>query len=875
MGMVWKATDTRLGRDVALKGLPPDFAADAERLARFEREAQLLASLNHPHVATVHGLHSAEGDHFLAMELVPGEDLAERLVRGPLSVSDALEIARQIAAALEAAHARGIVHRDLKPANVKLLGDEGGPIAIKLLDFGLGKVVEAGDSGADLSLSPTMTQGADATRAGVILGTAAYMSPEQAHGRVADQRSDIFSFGSTLYELLTGTAPFRGESVSDLLASVLREDPDLDGLPAETPTGVRRLLERCLRKDPHRRLQSIGDARVLLEDVIEAGPGVSPSAGEEPTARTSSKRLVAGLLGAVLVAALAYVAGRQSTPRPDAAAGPVAFGDFEQLTFDSGLENSPSLSPDGVFVAYTALDGGDRDLFLLRIGGQRPINLTADSPADDDHAAFSPDGSQIAFRSERGGGGIFIMGATGESVRRLTDFGDNPAWSPDGKRIVFATEGESDPHARELDSELWTVDVAGGEPERLFAEDSVQPAWSPNGDRIAFWSVIRGLRDVWTVRADGTDARRVTEAPSVDWGPVWAPDGSGLFFSSDREGAMTPWFVPIDEATGQTSVEPQPVVVPARWTGQLSISADGSTMVYRTAEMRARFRRWPFDPERGRIAGPEDLLLDTALPAVDFDIAPDGSIVFRPAGIQEDVYLMRSDGTGLGKLTDDQAKDRGPRWSPDGSHLAVYSNRGGSYEIWTVARDGSDLQQRTDLATSGRTIFFPLWSPDGTQIIASSRSAVFRFPVRDQPVKPDELEILPVDKGTAAFAAVNSWSPDGRFLGGARVDDRGALVAGLLVHDLVESTTSFYELDLPAPSVGHIWPTMTWLPDNRRAVVRWSQHLLLLDVRSGEITVLDDALERGEGHAVLTEGGRALYLLDAQSEGDLWLARRR
>src|SRR5512135_3237755 len=268
MGEVWRAKDTRLGREVALKFLPADFAADPERHARFEREAKLLASLNHPHIAVLYGLEHLDGQHALAMELVEGEGLDERIACGPVPVEEALPIAQQIADALEAAHEKGIVHRDLKPANVKVRPDG----TVKVLDFGLAKAWEEPGASSDLAYSPTIT--GHHTRAGVIVGTAAYMSPEQARGKPVDKRADVWAFGVVLFEMLTGKRLFQGETVSDTLAAVLREPVDFAQLPPSTPPSVRVLVERCLERDPKQRLQAIGDSRIALERTIAGSSGI-------------------------------------------------------------------------------------------------------------------------------------------------------------------------------------------------------------------------------------------------------------------------------------------------------------------------------------------------------------------------------------------------------------------------------------------------------------------------------------------------------------------------------------------------------------------------------------------------------------------------
>ena len=881
MGEVYRATDTKLERQVAIKVLPAEFTEDKERLARFEREAKLLAQLHHPNIASIFGLEESDGTRALVMELVEGPTLAERLESGALPLNESLSVSLQIAQALEEAHEKGIVHRDLKPQNIKA-SIEG---KVKVLDFGLAKAMDpaAGSavSVADLGRSPTLMNSptltaVQGTQLGVILGTAAYMAPEQARGSAVDKRADIWAFGVVLFEMLTGAALFAESSVVDTLSAVMRKEIDFGQLPASTPPRLRDLVQRCLERDPKRRLRDIGDARIVLEELRE-GRGAASAPATAPAARFSRGAIAAAVTALAVLSGVALAVGRWSASGSAAATAATDPGlhRFVRLTHQAGLESSPTLSPDGEFVAYTAIDGGDRDLFLLRIGGQRPINLTEDSPADEDHAAFSPDGRFLAFRSERGGGGIFVMGATGESVRRLTDFGDNPSWSPDGGRIVFATEGESDPHAREKTSELWIVGAAGGPAQKIYAGDAVQPVWSPHGQRIAFWTQEDGIRDVWTVRADGSDLQRVTDSPSVDWSPAWSPDGRHLYFASDRGGVMTAWRVPIDEASGRLAGEPQPVTLPAAWSGQLSLGAGGGRLVYRTSEMTAEVRRIPFDRASGRTLGPAERLFDTVIPAAGLDLSADGWLTFRTAATQEDVYVMRADGSGLRQLTDDAAKDRAPVWSPDGSQIAFYSNRGGRYEIWTVGRDGGDLRQRTVLADAfRRSVYYPVWAPDGRSLVASAENEVFRVPLRAAPVPESEVESLAIEPADAAFVIPLSWSPDGRKLAGIRVGQNGQLMGGLFVHDLVDGSGRFVPVNRSVPPAGHVYPVLSWLPDSRRGIVRWGDGLLRVDTATGETTTLLDGFHRDGGVAQVSHDGRWIYMLDTRDEGDLWLASR-
>ena len=447
MGEVYRATDSRLRREVAIKVLPTAFTADRERLARFEREAQTLAALNHPNIAAIYGFEESNGTRALVMELVEGEDLSARIARGPLPLEEALGIARQIAEALEAAHEQGIVHRDLKPANVKVRADG----TVKVLDFGLAKAMEpaAGEGArADLAHSPTLTA-AHGTRLGVILGTAAYMSPEQARGSAVDERADVWALGVVLWEMLTGRRLFEGETVSDTLAAVLRAEIDLAALPADTPAELRSLLRRCLERNPRNRLHHVADARLVLDDLLAgrgdsgtlAGSIETGAAGARQRRRSAAGWAAAGAAVALVAALGVFVLARRGSDdaagaRAAAAPRPVR---FEQLTDATGVETAPSLSPDGRDVVFTRIVDGRPEIMIQRVGARVATSLTAGSGAHDSQPAFSPDGARIAFRSERDGGGIFVMDTSGEGVRRLSDFGFHPTWSPDGRELAIAS----------------------------------------------------------------------------------------------------------------------------------------------------------------------------------------------------------------------------------------------------------------------------------------------------------------------------------------------------------------------------------------------------------------------------------------------------
>jgi len=429
MGEVWKARDARLDRSVAIKVLPEEFFEDKDRVARFEREARSLAALNHPGIATVHSFEEISGQHILVMELVEGEDLAQRIVRGPLSLDEALPIARQIAEALEAAHERGIVHRDLKPANIKIT-PEG---KVKLLDFGLAKALEAdtaSGSSPQMTQSPTLT--GRATQAGVILGTAAYMSPEQARGKGVDKRADIWAFGCVLYEMLAGKRLFEGETLSDVLAAVLTREPDLASLPAATPASVRELIARCLRRDARSRQRDMGDARVILEDAA-----VSPPAAEPRRDAAAGRRPLAAVLGAVAAAAALLGAAAVLLLRAPKAQ---TASSWHRLTFDSGTVLSAGFLPDGKVVYSAAWNGAAPAVYSTRTDFSESREVV---PAPSKLLAVSKNGEMAVLLRAKPLGWFAMEGtlaripADGGAPRELLDKITDASWSPDGSQLAI------------------------------------------------------------------------------------------------------------------------------------------------------------------------------------------------------------------------------------------------------------------------------------------------------------------------------------------------------------------------------------------------------------------------------------------------------
>jgi hypothetical protein len=436
MGEVYQARDTTLDRDVAIKILPRVFMGDSDRLGRFEREARLLASLNHPHIGAIYGLETIDGSPALVLELVEGETLAERMAGGPLPVAEARAIAAQIAEALEAAHERGIVHRDLKPANIKITPAG----VVKVLDFGLAKAAGGDDSGPDLTHSPTVTM--DVTRHGVVLGTAAYMSPEQARGKVVDKRTDIWAFGCVLFEMLTGRSVFAGETLSDTIARILEREPDWRALTERAPGGMQRLVRRCLEKDPKQRLRDVGDARIdLTRQAEEAGPE-----RETPAADWTWKQRLAALTASAAVVAVALAMGAFAADRggpPHLFRKDLQTGKEDELTPVSTYQEPLDVSPDGQWVVFERrTDRGTNDIDKLPVaGGGKPSPLL-DSRFDEIDLRFSPDGRSIAFVSDESGRYEVYVAPfpfTGAKTRVSAGGARQPRWSRDGRELFYQT----------------------------------------------------------------------------------------------------------------------------------------------------------------------------------------------------------------------------------------------------------------------------------------------------------------------------------------------------------------------------------------------------------------------------------------------------
>lgn len=877
MGEVFLAQDASLGRKVALKLLRAEFTGDEGRLRRFRQEARAASALNHPNILTIYEIGQADTLHFMATEYVEGGTLRQHISRPPMTLGRVLDVAVQVAGALAAAHQAGIVHRDIKPENVMLRTDG----YVKVLDFGLAKLAEP--KAAD-SAGPTLLQ--VETEPGLVMGTVSYMSPEQARGLDVDTRTDVWSLGVMIYEMAAGRQPFEGETASDVISLILQKEPlPLTHSLPEVPGELERIVRKALRKDKEERYQTIKDLLIDLRNLrreleleAEMERSLPPTTGRVPgggqtaaaTAHSTSsaeyivtgikqhKRAAALMLGiTVLVAVTLYALSRRDPLTKEAL---TIKATFTQLSDQPGPEYFPSLSPDGKSFVYAGFASGNWDIYLQRVGGKNPVNLTKESPWDDRHPAFSPDGERIAFRSEREGGGLFVMGATGESVKRLTDFGFNPAWSPDGKEIACADEGPVDPSSRNNpNSRVWAVNVTTGERRQVTKEDSIQPNWSPHGHRIAYGGRRNAAqRDIWTIPAGGGEPTEVTNDPAIEGSPVWSPDGKYLYFASDRAGSMNLWRVPIEEQTGRVLGPPEAVTTPSPYSAQLSFSRDGRRLAYSQIVRSGNLQQVGFDPGKEMVTGQPVWITQGTRSATTPHLSPDGEwLAFDYAlGKREDLFVIRRDGTGLRQLTDDLHMDRQPRWSPDGKRIAFHSDRSGKWEIWMINSDGSGLKQ---LTYAPGVVVNSAWSPDGTRLVYRNSGDSPSIIEIEKPWSEQSPQVLPARSDLFDWNPW-SWSVDGRKLAGSI---RPGAAVGILVYSL---ESQHYEklTDFGARPV--------WLSDSRRLLFDHQGKLYLIDSRSKKVRELLSVAPHGFGNGVtLSRDDRQIYFSLVTTEADIWL----
>src|SRR6516164_479279 len=718
MGVVYKAEDTRLGRHVALKFLPEAMAQDKQALERFKREARAASALNHPNICTVHDIDEHEGRLFIVMELLEGQTLQQMLentkietrkskradhVVGPglaparptqgsaLQTHQLLDLAIPISDALEAAHAKGIVHRDIKPVNI-FITQRG---QVKILDFGLAKLnVGAG-------LVPALTghpqaaplQEASQTQEGAIIGTVAYMSPEQAQGKKVDARTDVFSFGSVLYEMVTGRRAFQGETKLAMLSAVLEKEPTpVSAIVPRTPPELEKLIARCLRKDPERRIQHMGDVKLALEELKEESDSGKAQALTRPFRRVSVWVATALVLLVSAVAGVTWWLTRSPKPVP--------IPTLTRLTWDSGLATDPALSPDGKLLAYASDRSGEGhlDIYVQQVGGGQPLRLTR-GPGDKHEPAFSPDGTTIAFRSEWQSGAIYVVPALGGQATMIAPEGRRPQFSPDGNWIAYYA-GSPFLGTCFTSSNICRIYIApsvGGAPRQLRSDfaAALHPVWSPDGSHLLFLGkpaggllVEKGI-DWWVTPLDSglatkTGALEATRNaslsqadqlyPRVLVGPAWQPLGDALVFSARSGDTTNLWRIRISPKTWRIIGTPERLTSgPTFEQGPSVASSAGEVVRIAFAALSDTTEIWslPIEPNQGKVTGE------------------------------------------LKRLTQDNAADLHPALSPDGGKLVFVSGRSGSQDIWTKDLRSGELSA---LTASRSAKWRPRFSPDGSKV---------------------------------------------------------------------------------------------------------------------------------------------------------------
>jgi Tol biopolymer transport system component len=743
MGEVYKARDTTLGRDVAIKVLPETFAKDAQRTARFEREARLLASLNHPAIATIHGFETAENVSFLVMELVEGETLAERSEKGAVKLQDALPIARQMAEGLEAAHERGIAHRDLKPANVKVTteGD------VKILDFGLAKAFEEDTPGGIDSDSPTLTRAA--TQAGVLLGTAAYMSPEQARGQRADRRSDIWAFGVVLWEMLTGHLLFAGATASETLAAVLRDELDWKELPSGTPAPIRELLRRCLNRDWKKRLQAIGEARVTIEEYL-ADPAASSSvtavgvAGPVPVWQRSLPWIACVLVLALFVSVWGWWRAAQPLEK-----APVRFPvEISPGTSLSSLR--PVLSPDGEILAYTAEKEGVRRLYIRHLDRLEEKLLSGTENAQ--LPFFSPDGQWIGFFA---GGRYKKVSVAGGTPVVLCDapFPFGATWGVNDT-IVFGTFSRG----------LLSVPATGGVPEEMAMASEgdashVSPHFLPEGRGLLFVSLplLSSLSEanIEVLDLESGEQKLVYRG---GFAPSYLPTGHIAFVAED-----TLFIAPFDLDRLEMTGTPVPAIDDIRYSSDGRVSYTFSTsgaLLYGSGGRQETTLAPVWVDRRGNTSPLPIAAADYWEPA----LSPDGAqLALQRHDEGADIWIYDFTRETFSPLTFFEGFDGWPVWFPDGRSITYNSSRSGKTKLYRKRADGSrDEEQLTD--DLGKNCWPDSWSPNGDTLIFTV--------VRDN---LDDLWTLSLDENgkptppqpyleTPFMERDAKFSPDGRWL---------------------------------------------------------------------------------------------------------------
>ena len=707
MGEVYKARDTRLNRLVAIKVLRRDLVSNANRKQRFIQEAQAASALNHPNIVTVHDVFQHEGVDCLVMEYIAGKTLDALIPRQGMRLSEALRIAVQVAEGLRKAHSAGIVHRDIKPSNVMVPDD--GPV--KILDFGLAKLTESGGTSEDERTRTVRPE----TEEGTILGTVAYMSPEQAEGRKLDVRTDIFSFGALLYEMLTGRRAFVGDSKLATMSAILKDEPK----PLENvPSDLEKIIRRCLRKDPAKRFHHMDDVKVTLDEVREDSESGRLSTAVLPAAAPTRRwPWIAAMAGTAAIVVAGFVLWRGGD-KPRASQGTV----LRQVTFDPGLTTEPSVWTAGNMIAYASDRAGDNlDIWVQHLETGESRRLTT-NPADDREPAFSPDGSRIAFRSERDGGGIYVMSSLGGEERRIADGGRGPSFSPDGKWIAYY-EGLFSldfPYANSGPA-LYIVPAAGGAPRRLASAfiGVSQAVWSPDGNYVIFFGgPTFQTADWWVAPVDG-GAPVQTGAVAIFGEQKFQPrapnawNGDAIYFPADLGDSRNIWRVRIDPKTFKATGQAERLTSGNGLEEYATVS--GQRLVFANLTENADIWSLPIEPNSAKVTGEVQRITE--------ELAQNDNVSVDRAGKQA-VYRTYRGGTAnvvwkhltTGQervLATSRAIQPAPRISPDGSRVAFVDLVSEKLVIHLIPASGGPAR----LIAEG--MFSRNWASDGRRLVVS------------------------------------------------------------------------------------------------------------------------------------------------------------